>query len=117
MFVFSHVRVVFIWVTSLTPVFHTGSLRADPVRESIAGEENVIRRQKKWCGASLRGSSFLTTRWSTFGHRAPPIVTERNLQISLLLGAGVAPPLGLYEKSKNMWTWGIFNTEFRYQNL
>ena len=40
-------------------------------------------------------------RWRTFGHRAPPIVTETNLQISQLLGAGVGPPGALGEKSKH----------------
>ena len=62
------------YITSPTPVFHTGSLRV----QSPAN------------------------RWRTFGHRAPPIVTERNLQTFLLLGGQGGPPGVLCEKSKHV---------------
>ena len=53
---------------------------------SCHGEESIT------LGKENIPALFCANRWRTFGHRVPPIVTERNLQISLLLEAGVGSP-------------------------
>ena len=63
---FVNIFLEIIYLTSLTPVFHTGSLKADSARESIPQGENVIRLQKTWCGASLSGSSFFDHQMAHF---------------------------------------------------
>ena len=43
-------------------------------------------------GHKLLTKFFSANRWRTFGHSAPLIVTEKTLQIFVLLGASVGPP-------------------------